>query len=110
MSKLLRLPFLLLALAAILMSCNTYRAERRVKKGIKLDKEGRGIEAIEQYKKAIKIKPDYAQAYFCLATSYYSELNYAEAIENFNKTIELNPEYRYAHQLLGMANISMKRR
>jgi len=54
-------------------------------------------EAIAEYKKAVEINPEYAEAHFNLGLSYYRKGMYDEAIAAFNRAIEINPEYTKAH-------------
>jgi len=47
--------------------------------------------AIEIFSEAIRLCPNYADAYFNIGLAYHSKKDYANAIESFNKSIELNP-------------------
>jgi tetratricopeptide (TPR) repeat protein len=59
-------------------------------------------EAITQFKKALEIKPDYADACFNLGTVYLQQARMDEAIEQFQKTLEIKPGYAEAHYDLGL--------
>ncbi len=66
-------------------------------------------EAIEYYEKAIKLKPNFAEAYYSLGVSYISigmktaeKEIYDKAIECFKKTIELKPDFQDAYYYLGV--------
>jgi tetratricopeptide (TPR) repeat protein len=62
--------------------------------------------AKEYYSKAIKLKPDYAEAYYGIGNAYYSEeYDYGldMAVEYFRKAIELKPDYAEAY--VKLANI-----
>jgi tetratricopeptide (TPR) repeat protein len=48
--------------------------------GITYAKSGRHQEAIEAYKQAISIKPDYVDAHYSLGVVYYGSGKYQEAI------------------------------
>jgi len=48
-------------------------------------------EAIERFGEAIKLSPDYFDAYFNRGLAYHSKKDYNNAIEDFNKSIELDP-------------------
>jgi len=47
--------------------------------------------AIENYKKAIDINPNYAAAYYQIGIAYYRLVEYEAAIINFQKVIEIDP-------------------
>jgi len=59
--------------------------------------------AIEYFKKAIELKPDYAKAYYNMAGAYGNNRNYDKAIEYFEKTVELRPDYADAYYYIGYA-------
>lgn len=59
------------------------------------------IEAIQNFKAAIRIKPDLAQAHNNLGAAYEKIENFKEAIRSFNKAIELKPDYAEAHNNIG---------
>ena len=68
-----------------------------------LDDNTKYDEAIPEYRKAIKLKPDYAEAYFGLGKVFYDKKWYPEAIAEYRKAIELKPEFAMAHNNLGLA-------
>ncbi|MGV8058038.1 MAG: tetratricopeptide repeat protein [Smithellaceae bacterium] len=70
--------------------------------GVALDAEGKHQEAMEQYKSAIKINPDYANAYYNLASAFKDQKNIVEAEKNFRETIRINPGDSDAHNNLGI--------
>ena len=45
--------------------------------------------AIKHFDKAIKLKPDYAMAYFQRGLAYYYKVDYKRAIKDYNKAIKL---------------------
>jgi tetratricopeptide (TPR) repeat protein len=47
-------------------------------------------EAIEAYEKAIKIKPDYYEAYYGIGVAYDSSNKFKEAIEAYEKALYLS--------------------
>ena len=59
--------------------------------------QGRLEEAIEAYKKALAINPDYAEAYSNLGVSLHDQGELEEAIEAYNKALAINPDYAEAH-------------
>ena len=68
-----------------------------------LTKNNKFDEAINIYKKAILLKPDYVEAYFNIGTILYSTGKYLFAIEVFNKVISLNPDYTSAYNYLAIS-------
>ena len=54
-------------------------------------------QAIEDYNRAIEIKPDYADAYYNRGIAYNGLGNYRQAIEDYNRAIEIKPGYAKAY-------------
>ena len=59
--------------------------------------------AINAYKKALSLKPDYADAYNNMSVALKDQGNLDEAIEVCNKAILLNPDFTEAYNNLGNA-------
>jgi len=57
--------------------------------------------SIEEFKKAIELKPGYADAYHNLGNTYQQRGGVEEAIENYQKAIEFNPNLWQSYQNLG---------
>ena len=68
--------------------------------GIVLRQEGELEEAIASYRKAIEVKPDFAEAYLNLGVVLKEEGEVEEAIANFRKAIEVKPDFADAHKEL----------
>ncbi len=62
----------------------------------------RGEDAVNAYRQAIRLKPDFAKAYFNLGLLYAELRRYEEAIEAYRQTIRLTPDNADAHSNLGM--------
>lgn len=77
--------------------------------GSELWNQGRRNEAIAEYRKAIKITPQYPDHYFILATALLLEGKAEEAAKEYRKTLELRPDFPFAHTNLGMALQKMGR-
>ena len=56
--------------------------------------------AIYEFKKAIEIKPNYADAYHNLANTYHGIGRLEEAVENYKKAIHFNPNLWQSYQNL----------
>ena len=58
--------------------------------------------AIDAFKKAISIKPDYADAYNNLGNALQEQGKLEEAIEAYNKALSLKPDYAEAYNNMGV--------
>ena len=70
--------------------------------GFVYDKAGMYKEAIEVYKRAIFINPDYTNAYNNLGNAYGELGMYKEAIEVLKVAIKRNPDYAMSYYNLGL--------
>ena len=57
--------------------------------------------AIKSYKKAIKINPDFAEAYYNMAIAQKVIGEFDEAIKSYKKALKIKPNYFEAHYNLG---------
>jgi len=64
-------------------------------------KTKRWPEAIEAFKRAIQLKPDYAEAYSNLGWAYNNTGAYAAAIDPLKKAIQLKPDLPEGHFNIG---------
>lgn len=96
------LPFILIF---GLISCANQekQAENHFKKGFEYQNQGDADKAIEEYKRALQLNPDFAQVHTNLGTVYLGKQDYPQAIWHFKKVIELNYWDRKAHYNLGLA-------
>ncbi len=62
-----------------------------------------GSSAIKSYKRAIQIKPDYAEAYYNMGNALQVEGDLDAAIESFKQAIEIYPDYTGAYSNMGTA-------
>jgi tetratricopeptide (TPR) repeat protein len=98
-----RAPVLAALLPLVLagVGCNLVRAKAAFKDGNRLYKEENYRKAIEEYEKAVQLKPDFAEAHFYLASSHQSlyrpgkegdenKMRIDKAIEHYEKALELN--------------------
>ena len=74
-----------------------------VELGIGLAKEGRLSEAVEQYKKALAIDPDYVDAHYNLGAVYANSGNIDKAIEHLRRAVALQPGNAFYRNMLGIA-------
>ena len=61
--------------------------------GTSLSTEGKTDEAIYHYKEAIRIKPDYAEAYSNLGVDLMNQGNTQEAIRRYRQALRFKPDY-----------------
>lgn len=94
------LNFLLICL---FLSCSSKekQAEKHFKDGFEYQNQGNLDKAIEEYKKAIELNPNYLQAHMNLGAAYIGQKKYDKAIEEFNTVVKLNYYYGTAHYNLG---------
>jgi len=65
-------------------------------------------DAIHAFKKAIELKPDFAEAYHNIGVSYYKQNNLDDAIAQFQKSIEVQDTYVTGHFSLALAYYEKK--
>jgi tetratricopeptide (TPR) repeat protein len=71
--------------------------------GAALQSEGRLDDAIEHYRRAIAIRPDYAPAYGNMGAALRAKGATAEAIATYQRALALRPDYPEAHYNLANA-------
>ena len=64
---------------------------------------GKYEEAIESYKQAIRINPDFRDAHYNLGTAYGELGKYDEAIKSYKQAIRIDPDDAWTHHNLGLA-------
>jgi tetratricopeptide (TPR) repeat protein len=85
------------------LSCSSKekQAEKHFKDGFEYQNQGNLDKAIEEYKKATELNPNYLQAHMNLGAAYIGQKKYDQAIEEFNTVVKLNYYYGTAHYDLG---------
>lgn len=71
-------------------------------KGVKYANKGQYSEAINEYKKAQKIFPEYAETYHNIGVVYSLKRQSNKAIKMFRKAIKVNPNNAVSHNSLGV--------
>jgi Flp pilus assembly protein TadD len=71
--------------------------------GFALYQDGRTSEAMELYAEALKINPDYAEAYNNLGIALMRTGAPSDAIEQFEQALKINPDFASVHFNLGNA-------
>ena len=78
-------------------------AERANAEGIANHQQGRRIEAIASFLRAIELRPDYAEARNNLGVALQHQGKLGEALACFKEAVRINPDYADAHNNLGSA-------
>jgi len=82
-------------------------AEEWFDKGYAAQIAGNHNEAVDAYTVAIRLKPDYAEAYNNRGIAYDKLGQYSRAIEDFNQAIRLKPDYAEEYNNRGNAYIDL---
>ncbi|MDE2740002.1 MAG: tetratricopeptide repeat protein [Gemmatimonadota bacterium] len=77
-------------------------AEEYISRGVEAGQRGQYSDAIENFTKAIELKPDYAKAYYARGLTYSSQGEHEQAIQDATKTIELKPDDAEAYYTRGL--------
>ena len=85
------------------ISCTSGNYLAHKSMGDALALKGESAEAIEQYRKALEIKPAYESAHYNLGVALFNIGNVDEAIAQFRMALQINPAPADAHNNLGLA-------
>jgi tetratricopeptide (TPR) repeat protein len=83
---------------------NEKQAEAHFKKGQCIHLKGKFNTAIKNYSEAIRIYPDYLDAYNSRGLTYYYKGEYGKAIDDLDEAIKLNPKYVEAYINRGLCH------
>jgi len=75
--------------------------------GFCYNKLGNHSKAIEAYKQAIHINPDYLSAYSSLGGVYFGLGSFTKAIESFKQVIRINPNDAFTYNILGASYLAL---
>lgn len=78
-------------------------ADKFIFRGNQMEDQGNFEEALENYRKAIQVNPDYPRAYLNIGNAFLALDLTEEAMTNYQKSIALDPNYAFAHYNLGNA-------
>ncbi|MCC2615332.1 lipoprotein NlpI [Aestuariibacter halophilus] len=79
------------------------RAELFFQRGMLYDSVGLPGLAEYDFKRAISLKPDLAEAHNSLGIHYTQQMEFIQAYEAFDSTLDINPDYDYAFLNRGIA-------
>lgn len=75
--------------------------------GVILEELGHGDRALESYREALRLKPDYAEVYHNLCLFHNQGQQFSEAIDMCRKAVEFNPRNSDALNNLGRAALKL---
>jgi tetratricopeptide (TPR) repeat protein len=81
-------------------------AQAAFNRGLAYDNNKEYDKAINDYSEAIRLKPDYADAYNSRGWVFFEKAEYDEAINNFTEAIRLNSNHAFAYLNRGSAYYS----
>ena len=84
-------------------------AKRLYNSGVKYGRAGLFKQAAESFEQAVKLNPDYADAYLGLGHAYYDLHQWEQAIENLNNGLSLKPKDKTGTDLLADARLMLER-
>jgi tetratricopeptide (TPR) repeat protein len=77
--------------------------------GIAFHQMGQLGKAKKQYERAVKLKPDYAEAQNNIGTVHYAQKSYRRAVNAYKKALKINPASASVHMNLGTAYFARKK-
>lgn len=83
------------------------QAKNHFDQGVQYETQEKVEEAIREFKQAIQLEPDYADAYFHLGGLYQIIKAYSSALEEYEKVLRIQPSYPKIHTAL--ANLYYER-
>ena len=83
------------------LSCTSRNYAAHNNLGGALFAQGRSVEAIQQYQRALEIKPDFVEARYNLANALAAQGRSTEAVEQYQKAFEYRPDNAEEHNNLG---------
>jgi len=84
-------------------------AKRLYNSGVKYGRAGLFKQAAENFGQAVKLNPDYAEAYLGLGHAYFDLHLWEQAIENLNHGLALKPKDKTGTDLLADARLMLER-
>jgi polysaccharide biosynthesis/export protein len=91
-------------------SGETYSESKRLyKEGVKYALAGLYSQAVEIFQRAVKLDPQFADAYFALGHAYFDLGRWQKAVESFQRAVELNPRDLQAQDYLQQSRDKLDR-
>lgn len=82
--------------------------DRLAAQAAKASEENRLDDAVTLYRKALALRPRWAEGWWSLGTLQYDRNQYREAAHAFQKLLALKPDNGTAHGLLGLCQVELK--
>ena len=98
-----------LALSLIVIGCVSGTPEEHFEKGVQAFQAGDTLNSIKEFEKVIRLKKDYAAAYFNLGICYSTPENREKAVKYFEEAVRYKPGYTDAVISLGQAYARMEK-
>lgn len=83
---------IVIALLCSAFSVSAQSDEKAIRKGNRNYKSGNYEQAIENYNKALEIRPNNAKAQFNIGDAYFAKQSYDTAYKEFQKVLDLSPD------------------
>lgn len=84
------------------------KAKRLYKEGVKYGTAGLFPQAAQTLEQAVKLDPQFADAYFALGHAYFDMKSWAQAAKNLERAVELNPKDIEARDRLSFARTMLQ--
>lgn len=84
------------------------KARRLYKEGVKYGTAGLFPQAAQTLEQAVRLDPQFADAYFALGHAYFDMKSWAQAAENLGRAVELNPKDSEARDRLSFARTMLQ--
>lgn len=88
---------------------NLEELEFYLKKGKELFERGALLEAVNYYKRAVSIKPDYYRSYLALGDVFMEMSKFDTALRSYKIAVRLSPQNAEAYYKIGVAYLKLKR-
>lgn len=85
------------------------QAKRYYKSGVKFGRAGLFEQAAASFHQAIRLNPDFADAYYGLGHAYFDLKRWPEAIKALERAVEINPKDMEAYAMMGHAYSNLRR-
>jgi tetratricopeptide (TPR) repeat protein len=73
------------------------QAKKHFDQAVQYEEQKMPEEALNEYKQAIQLNPQYAEAHFRLGALYHTLNAYSSAVDEYQKVLEIDPNYRGIH-------------
>jgi len=86
-----------------ILSANVMRSITEHNLGAAFQADGRYDEALEHYRRALALQPDYAPAYNNMASAFRAKGDVRQAVSTYEEALRVRPDYAEAHYNLANA-------